>query len=109
VAYIGHNGLMDFAIEWPKKEPDKNVSKPAIVLCCISSRYFGPPLKGVGASPLLLTTQLMYPGAFVLHDALEAWVGGGGSMALREAAARAYAKNQHISVKAAAGVFSGPP
>ena len=48
----------------------------------------------------------MYPGAFVLHDALEAWLSEKKAADIRDAAARAYAKNQRISVKAALGVFA---
>lgn len=109
VAYIGHNGLMDFGIDWPSKRAGREVRKPVIVLCCISGRYFGPHLRELGADPLLTTTQLMYPGAFILHDALEVWLAGGNPAAMTAAAGKACAKNQHISFKAASGVFSGPP
>ncbi len=47
----------------------------------------------------------MYPGAFILQDALQVWIGGG-SAVIRAAAGRAYARNQKISVKAATGVFA---
>lgn len=108
VAYIGHDGLMDFRMDWPSPTKGSSV-KPAMVLCCISRDYFGPPLVAAGARPVLLTTQLMYPGAFVLHDALEAWLGGQDTAAIRNAAGRAYAKNQGISLKAALGVFAEIP
>ena len=48
----------------------------------------------------------MYPGSFLLHDAIEAWRQGEGLGPIRAAAGRAYARNQKISVKAATGVFS---
>jgi len=113
VAYIGHNGLMAFTVDWPVKPAVENVNlrtpKPAIVLCCVSQKYFGDKLTASGADPLLTTTQLMYPGAFILHDALEVWMTGGNAAnikaGLKAAAARAYAKNQGISIKAANGVF----
>jgi hypothetical protein len=60
----------------------------------------------MGATPVLLTEQFMYPGAFLVHDAIEAWAAGGGAKEIRAAAGKAYAKNQKISVKAATGVFS---
>jgi hypothetical protein len=56
--------------------------------------------------PLLLTTQLMYPGSFLLHDSIEVWRKGGSRADHRAAAGRAYAKNQKIGVKAATGVFA---
>lgn len=106
VAYIGHNGLMDFSITWPAKSAKDVKPKPAIVLCCLSHDYFSKSLKQVGAEPVLMTNQLMYPGAFVLHDALEARLSGKAGEDLRSIAARAYARNQRISLKAALGVFS---
>ncbi|WP_395747943.1 hypothetical protein [Prosthecobacter sp.] len=52
------------------------------------------------------TEQIMCPGFFRLRDALEVWPRKGSRPEIRMAAARAYAANQSISVKAAAGVFS---
>ena len=53
-----------------------------------------------------MTKSLMYPGSFLLHDALEVWLRNGSKKEIREAAAKAYAKNQKISVKGARTVFS---
>ncbi|MCX7012295.1 MAG: hypothetical protein NTW86_06980 [Candidatus Sumerlaeota bacterium] len=106
VAYIGHNGLMDFRLDGPNPS-DPPSRRPAIVLCCMSDAYFSPLLRQAGAQPVLTTTQLMYPGAFILHDALEAWLSEGESGALRDQAAQAYARNQKISLKSALGVFAG--
>jgi hypothetical protein len=105
VAFIGHNGLMDFRLPLESASPTK---KSAVaVLCCHSESYFKERITAQGGSPVLLTAQLMYPGSFLLHDALESWRTGGDAVAMREAAAKAYAKNQKISVKAARGVFAG--
>lgn len=104
VAFIGHNGLMDFDVP----EPAGKASRPtdAIVLCCKSDRYFAPRLAKLGCRPVLLTQQLMYPGAFILHDALAVWKRGGSLEEIRNAAAKAYAKNQKISTRAAASIFA---
>lgn len=105
VALIGHNGLMDDTI--PVSFSPASATPPdAIVLCCISGRYFDPHLQAAKARPVLTTTQLMYPGAFLLRDALDVWLRSGSRAEIRQAAARAYAINQSISVKAASGVFS---
>jgi len=108
VSYIGHNGLMDFSLPFPSKAEGAG-AKDAIVLCCISERYFWPALRKSGARPLLMTTQLMYPGAFILGAALDGWLRGEGAEPIRERAAKAYADNQKISAKAARGVFAAPP
>ena len=104
MAYIGHNALMDFQLPIVRAQPSK---KPCVaVLCCKSQSYFTERIVQQGGRPVLLTSQLMYPGAFILHDALAVWRKDGPPAALREAAAKAYAKNQHISVSAARGVFA---
>ncbi len=107
VAYLGHDGLMDFGLPEdaiPKRGPKRD----AIVLCCMSERFFGPHLEKAGAQPLLTTTQLMYPGGFILRDALAGWTRGESPAQIRDRAAAAYARNQGISVGAARGVFSLP-
>jgi hypothetical protein len=104
VAFIGHNVLMDTPIEAPGRKAAGKTD--AVVLGCLSERYFRARLEHAGARPVLLTTQLMYPGAFILHDALEPWLAGKDRTAMRAAAGAAYAKNQKIKTAAATGVFS---
>ncbi|MCE9611153.1 MAG: hypothetical protein K8R23_13240 [Chthoniobacter sp.] len=105
VAYIGHDGLMDF--ELPAEAiMRRGPGRQAIVLCCQSREYFSAHLGKAGAIPLLTTTQLMYPGGFILRAALDGWTAGETPGQIRQRAAAAYARNQKISVKAAAGVFA---
>ena len=104
VAYIGHNGLMDFTLDSPSSPKSGNTA--AIVLCCKSESYFRERLVFAKAIPLLLTDQFMFPGAFILHDAIEVWLVDGTVAQVRDAAGKAYAKNQKIALKAARGVFS---
>ncbi len=104
VAFIGHNVLMDTAIDAPAAKAAGKTD--AIVLCCASDRYFRNRLTTAGLRPVLLTTQLMYPGSFILHDALEPWLAGKDPQALRAAAGAAYARNQKIKLSAATGVFA---
>jgi hypothetical protein len=104
VAFIGHNVLMDTVIDAPAVKAKGRTD--AIVLCCVSDRYFRERLTRAGIRPVLLTTQLMYPGSFLLHDALEPWLAGKDPQALRAAAGTAYARNQKIKVAAATGVLA---
>lgn len=99
-AFVGHNGLMDFELE---KQPEKSDSekREAIILACASRNYFSAPLRKTGAEPLLWTTNLMAPEAYILHDALEGWAAGESGEQIRTRAARAYAKYQKISERAA--------
>jgi len=104
VAFIGHNGLMDAPLV--EQKPIKGKTTDAVVLCCLSEFHFAQRLRTINARPILLTRQLMYPGAFILHDAIEVWKNDGALNDIRKAAGKAYAKNQKISVKAATGVFA---
>jgi hypothetical protein len=105
VGYIGHNGLMDFPLP-EEATARRGPGRDAIVLCCMSERYFAAALEKVGARPILTTTQLMYPGGFILRDALAGWSRGESKAEIRQRAGAAYARNQGISVKAGCGVFS---
>jgi hypothetical protein len=100
IAFVGHNGLMDFALE---KEPQKkdDEKRDAIILACASRQYFADALKKTSAAPLLWTSNLMAPEAYVLHDALEGWAGGETARQIQTRAAAAYAKYQKISQKSA--------
>ena len=106
VVYIGHNGLMDFQI--PSPEPVAGNETEVVVLGCLSDSYFTGRLVKTGCKPILMTQQLMYPGSFILHSAIETWLDGGSLDDIRGAAGRAYARNQKISVRAATGVFAKP-
>ena len=105
VAYIGHNGLMEHSVSEPDKI-DGSRTRDAIVLSCVSDRYFRELLRRNGARPVLTTQQFMYPGAFALHAALEGWLRKESLPQLRTRAGKAMAINQKISVKAATRIFA---
>jgi hypothetical protein len=100
ITFLGHDGLMDFKLEKDlvKKDDEK---REAIVLACASRQYFGEHLKKTNAVPLLWTSNLMAPEAYILHDALDGWVNGETNEQIQTRAASAYAKFQKISVKSA--------
>jgi len=106
VVFIGHDGLMDFELPMPARVTDQTKKPDCIALCCISERYFKPRLLAAGGRPVVLTTQLMYPGSFILEALADTWAAGGSFSAMRTSAAAAYARNQKISQKAALGVFA---
>lgn len=100
VAFVGHDGLMDFSLDKEISAKDEE-KREAIVLACISRKYFGEHLKKTNAVPLLWTSNLMAPEAYILHDALEGWVRGETNEQIQTRAAAAYAKFQKISLKSA--------
>ena len=105
VAYIGHNGLMDFKLQsHPKARDDRK--RRAIILACASKNYFSDALEASGASPLLWTTNLMAPEAYVLSAAIDGWMKKESDEQIRLRAADAYNKYQNCGIKAARGLFA---
>jgi hypothetical protein len=103
--YVGHDGLMDFAIE-NRFQGDAKVHREAIILACASKMFFASGLKTTGAQPLLWTTGLMAPEAYTLKAALDGWIAGESAVGTRERAAAAYAKYQRCSMTAAQKLFT---
>jgi hypothetical protein len=104
VAYIGHDGLMDFQLSETFINTD-NIQRDVIILACYSKRYFSPHLEAANVNPLVWTTNLMAPEAYTLHDALTGYVIGESNEAIRERAAAAYAQYQKCSLNAAKGLL----
>jgi len=105
VAYVGHNGLMDFELHSPPQARDER-GRRAIILACASKQYFSKPLRRTGASPLVWTTNLMAPEAYVLSAALDGWMNKESDEAVRARAATAYHKYQNCGLKAANNLFA---
>ncbi|MGB7463092.1 MAG: hypothetical protein WBW14_09365 [Candidatus Acidiferrum sp.] len=103
--YVGHDGLMDFAIE-NRFQGDAKAHREAIILACASKMFFASGLKTTGAQPLLWTTGLMAPEAYTLKAALDGWIAGESAVGTRERAAAAYAKYQKCSMTAAQKLFT---
>lgn len=100
IAYIGHDGLMDFRLGNDFQNAD-SIKRDAIILACISRRYFAPFIRATGAAPLVWTTGLMCPEAYTLHDAVRGYIKGESTENIRTAAAKAYDRNQRCGAKAA--------
>ncbi|MGH9939178.1 MAG: hypothetical protein ACREAM_23295 [Blastocatellia bacterium] len=105
VAYVGHDGLMDFSLDsYPQKANDRQ--RDALMLACVSKRYFAEPLRKTGARPLLWTTGLMAPEAYVLKAAIDGWVSNEDGERIRRRAATAYNQYQRCGMNAALRLFS---
>jgi len=100
VAYVGHEGFMDFQLD---KFPEKRdgVRREAVILACISKSYFAAPLKATGAYPLLWTTGLMAPESYTLKVAVDGWIAADVYEHTRQLAAAAYDQYQKCGIKAA--------
>jgi hypothetical protein len=100
VAYVGHDGLMDFQLPVIAR-PSVGGRRDAIVLACASKAYFAALLRSAGARPLLWTTGLMAPEAYTLKSALDGWILEEKDGQIRERAAVAYDKYQKCGLKGA--------
>lgn len=100
VAYVGHDGLMDFQLaRFPQQ---KNLGRrDAVVLACASKQFFGDAVRASGAYPLIWTTGLMAPEAYTLKSALDGWIAGENNDQIRDRAAGAYDKYQKCGLRAA--------
>jgi hypothetical protein len=105
VAYVGHDGLMDFSLPLiPRKKNETR--RDAIILACASKQYFADVLRAGGAYPLLWTTNLMAPEAYTLKSALDGWIGGESGEQIRDRAAGAYDKYQKCGLRGARRLFA---
>lgn len=105
VAYVGHDGLMDFRLPFaPRKKNDNH--RDAIILACASKQYFGEALRTAGAYPLLWTTNLMAPEAYTLKSALDGWIAGETNEQIHEHAAAAYDRYQKCGLRGARRLFA---
>ena len=100
LAYIGHDGLMEFDITEAFELAD-TIQRDVIILACISQEYFAPYLAKANVNPLVWTTNLMAPEAYTIHDALTGYVNGESNDQIRLRAAKAYAKYQKCGLKGA--------
>lgn len=105
LAYIGHDGLMDFQMPSSPEARDKR-QRQAIILACASKHYFTKVLERTGARPLLWTTNLMAPEAYILTAALEGWINHETDEQIRMRAAAAYNQYQKCGLKAASNLFA---
>ena len=104
LVFNGHNGLMDY-YETKKIDNLDGQQREASVIGCISHEYFVDYLKQAQTYPLLMTTNLMAPEAYVAEALIEAWVHGKSGEAVRKAAGLAYHNYQKCGVKGATRLF----
>ena len=94
VAYVGHNGLMDFASPAVTEPVSFTGARSSVVLACRSREYFSELLGFKRSHSLLTTNGLMAPEAYTLEAAISAWFSGASSDETRNSAADTYAEYQ---------------
>ena len=105
LVYVGHDGLMDFKLPTASPPQDQR-QRQAIILACASKQYFTKALERSGARPLLWTTNLMAPEAYILSAALDGWMKHESDEQIRARAVGAYNKYQNCGLKSANRLFA---
>ncbi len=100
IAYIGHDGLMDFSLDEVFENTDDQ-TRDVIILACYSKSYFQPHLENSNVNPLVWSTGLMAPEAYTIHDALTGYVNNETNEEIRLRAAKAYHKYQKCGLNGA--------
>ncbi len=106
LAYIGHDGLMEFDLDNIPKSKD-NIEREAIILACISKEYFSRYVLAAKMYPLVWTTGLMAPEAYTLSFALDAWIKSESREVIRNEAANGYNTYQKCGINGAKRLLVG--
>jgi hypothetical protein len=104
LAYIGHDGLMDFSLDEKFINTDQK-TRDVIILACYSKEFFKNYVKNAKMNPLIWTSGLMAPEAYTLHDALSGYVRNETQKQIQKRAAKAYSKYQKCSLRAATNLL----
>lgn len=104
LAYIGHDGLMDFDVA-PHPAHADSVIRDVLVIACISRNYFREALQEAGAHPLVWTTGLLAAEAYPLKAAIDGWILNESPEQIRMRAAEAYHRYQKCGLNAARNLF----
>ncbi len=102
--FNGHNGLMDLDLNLPYTQ--KSRPKDAVIIACSSQYYFLEYLNYCNAYPLVTTTNLLYPGAFISAAIIDNWANFKNNEKIRLSAGDAYYKAKpKASKKGARNLF----
>jgi hypothetical protein len=105
IAYIGHNGLMDFSLTDTFSK--NKICKDAMLFACYSNNYCKPITNKIGANLLLSSSHLMSPEVYTFDAALEQYLAKGSASKIEVAAEQAYHKYQKCGIKAAQKLIVG--
>ena len=105
VCYVGHDGLMDFTIDNPPVRKDSS-NKDVFILACASKLYFKDVIKSAGANPVLWTTNLLGPEAYVLKAGIDGWLLREPGEKICDRAAKAYDQYVHCGYNGARRIFT---
>lgn len=105
IAYIGHNGLMEFDIK-DKYKIDRNKKRDIIILACYSKHYFERYMKKFNTNPLVWSTGLMSPEAYTIKWAIDGWLKNESNTEIVTRARKAYNHYQKCGIKGATNLLT---
>lgn len=103
LVFNGHNGLMDYQLDFVQSKDDK--VREAAVIGCVSHKFFKDHFLASKAYPVLMTTNLMAPEAYVAEAVISSWLKLVSEDNIRNAAANAYNKYQKCGINGAMKLF----
>jgi len=92
LAFNGHNGLMDETVFFEKNVD--GIARDAVTIACISGDYFKTRYEATNSYPLVHTTNLLYPGAFILEGVINSWANLESDKQCKIAAGKGYYKHK---------------
>jgi len=105
IAYVGHNGLMDFNI-YDTFKPIKDNYKDVMILACYSKSFFENLMKSAHVNPLVWSNGLMSPEAYTLSWAIDGWLLGESNEQIVGRARRAYNEYQKCGMRGASNLLT---
>lgn len=104
IAYVGHNGLMDFDIE-EKFKVNRTKTRDIIILACYSRNYFHTYMEKFNTNPLVWSKGLMSAEAYTLAWAIEGWLKNESNNQIVDRARQAYNHYQKCGIKGATNLL----
>ena len=104
VVYNGHNGLMDVWVDDVINVD--GVQKDAAVIACSSMYEFNEKLNYAKGYPLVMTTNSLYPGSFILEAIINNWAILEPEEKIRQSAGNAYHRIKRCGINGARNLFS---
>ena len=101
--FNGHNGLMDYKID--RISTNDLIIRETAVIGCISYEYFRPHLLAGYGYPILTTSNLMAPEAYVAEGLINAWIELKSETEIRTTVGQAYNKYQKCGISGATNLF----
>ena len=105
ICYLGHDGFMDFDIQNP---PPQNSAerKDVMIFASASKLYYKDAILTSGGNPLLWTTNLISPEAYLLKVSIDGWLNHESGVEICSRAAKAYSDNGKSNYEDALLLFS---